>query len=238
MPLPDDVLARYARQLLVPGFGEAAQERLAAARVRVVGVGGVAAPALIALVQAGVGMLWLDDFEHVGPGDVGTWLYPQETAGLLRVEAARRALAPLSRYVRVETYPVGGIPTATLICASSVTQALAAAEAARRAKLPHVVVDADGEGGSVVTVPPGAPCYSCARSTSGAGRPPLPGGAALAALAATELLLLVSDPERAPAGRRLELVRGMATARQTTRLAGCVCAQKPEAAPAAATEGA
>jgi adenylyltransferase/sulfurtransferase len=220
-PLDDARVARWARQLLVPGFGEAAQQRLGAARVRAVGADAVAAPALVYLVQAGVGRLWIDDPEAVSPQDVGGWLYPPSAVGTPRASAAASALSRLSAFVEVEPYPTGGVPTATLVAAPSAAQALHCAEAARRAGIPHVVLEADGDGGALVSVPPGAPCYSCARST-GAGRPAVPGAAALAALAAEELLLLVASPG-ATAGRRFDLVRGVATARPTARLAGCAC---------------
>jgi adenylyltransferase/sulfurtransferase len=141
--------------------------------------------------------------------------------GTARATAAASALARLSRFTVVEPYPVGGVPTATLVAAPSSAQALHAAEAARRAGVPHVVIEADGDGGALVSVPPGAPCYACARS-SGAGRPAQAGAAALAALAAGELVLLVASPAGI-AGRRFDLVRGVATARPTTRLAGCAC---------------
>lgn len=71
MALSDDRVARYARQLLVPGFGEEAQQRLLEARVRAVGAEAAAGPALAYLVQAGVGRLWIDDPEDVAPADVG-----------------------------------------------------------------------------------------------------------------------------------------------------------------------
>lgn len=224
MPLSDDRVARFARQLLVPGFGEAAQERLLAARVRAVGLEGAASAGLVYLVQAGAGRLWLDDPEDVAPADLAGWLFPPSAVGRPRVDAAREALAPLSAYVQVERYPTGGVPDAALICVPSVAQALAAAEAARRAGLPHAVVETDGDGGAVVTVPPGGPCYACARSIAGAGRPPLPAAVALSALAAQELLQLLAFPGTV-AGRRIELVRGVATARPTIRLAGCACTQ-------------
>lgn len=224
MPLSDDRVARFARQLLVPGFGEAAQERLLSARVRAVGLEGVASAGLVYLVQAGVGRLWLDDPEDVAPADLAGWLFPPSAVGSARVEAAREALAPLSAYVEVARYPTGGVPDATLICVPSVAQALAAAEAARRAGLPHVVVETDGDGGAVVTVPPGGPCYACARSIAGTGRPPGAAAVALSALAAQELLQLLAFPGTV-AGRRIELVRGVAAARPTTRLAGCACAR-------------
>lgn len=223
MRLNDEKVARYARQLIVPGFGEDAQARLLDTRVRVVGCDAVASAALVALVQAGVGRIWLDDPETVSPADTAGWLFPPSSVGTPRVQAARGAVAPLSAFVTVEPYPVGGIPGATLVSAPSAAQALAAAEGARRAGIPHVVVDADADGGAVVTVPPGEPCYACGRTASMAGRPPLPGAAALASLAALELVLLVAATEPVR-GRRIELLRGVPTVRPTLRLAGCVCA--------------
>lgn len=219
-------IARWARQLLVPGFGAGGQERLMASRVRVVGADAVAAPALVYLAQAGVGRLWIDDPELAGPADMGGWLLAPESAGQPRAGAAVAALAPFSSFVSVEPYPVGGVPTATLVVAGSSAQALGAAEAARRARVPHVVLEADGDGGAVVSVPVGAPCYACARLATGAGRPPAPGAAALAALAAQELLLLIADPA-ATSGRRLELVRGVSSCRPSARLPGCACHPPP-----------
>jgi adenylyltransferase/sulfurtransferase len=227
--LGDDRIARFARQLLVPAFGETAQLRLQQARVRAVGVDGAASAALVYLVQAGVGRLWLDDAALVSPADLAGWLFQPESVGLPRVERAREALSRLSSFTAVEPYPVGGVPTAALVAAPSVAQALAAAEAARRAGVPHVVVEPDADGGAVVSVPPRAPCYACARSTTGAGRPPLAAVAALSALAAVELVHMIAVPGSVP-GRRLDLVRGVATARPTSRLAGCACGVDPRQA--------
>lgn len=221
----DDVrVARFARQLLVPGMGEAAQERLAAARVRIVGADVVASAALVSLAQAGVGKLWIDDPGTVSPQEIGGWLHAPAAVGQPRADAVREALARVSRFVAVEPYPVGGVPSAALVVAASAAQALRAAETARRARIPHAVVEADADGGSVVSVPPGAPCYACARSTTAsAGRPPFAASAALSALAAAELVHMIAVPESIP-GRRIELLRGVATVRPSARLAGCACA--------------
>lgn len=226
MTLSDDRLARFARQLLVPGFGELAQLRLQEARVRAVGAGAAASAALVHLVQAGVGRLWIDDPEPVSPPDLAGWLFEPSSVGAPRAAAASEALAKLSRFAAVEPYPVGGVPTATIVAASSTAQALASAEAARRAGVPHVVLEADAEGGSIVTIPPRAPCYACARSTGSAGRPPVAAAAALAALAAAELVQMIANPGSVP-GRRLDLVHGIADARPTARLAGCACGVDP-----------
>jgi len=225
MALTEDRIERWARQLIVPSFGEPAQERLAVARVRAVGIDGSATAGIVYLVLSGVGRLWLDDPEPVSPADLGGWIYEPPAVGTPRVEAARRVLSALSRFTTVAPYPTGGVPTAALVAAPSVAQALAAAEAARRAGVPHVVVESDADGGGVVTVPPGAPCYACARSSTG-GRPALPGVAALSSLAASELVHLIAVPGGV-SGRRIDLVRGVAAVRPTARLAGCACSPAP-----------
>jgi len=112
---------------------------------------------------------------------------------------------------------------AALILAPTLPASLRAAEEARREGIPHVVVDPDADGGSVVSVPAGAPCYACGRAHASARRPLLPAGAPLAWLAAEELLLLLAFAGEI-GGRRIELRRGALTAAATSRLAGCACA--------------
>jgi adenylyltransferase/sulfurtransferase len=196
-----------------------------AARVRVVGADGAATPALVALAQAGVGTIWIDDPETIGPADLAGWLYRPGEVGRPRATVAAEALTGLSRFVVALPYPVSGAPSAALVCASSSAQGLAAAEVARRAGIPHVVLELDGEAGQLVSVPPGAPCFACGRFTAAGGRPPLPGSLALASLAAQELLRLLVEPEVTD-GRRFDLVRGVPSVRPTQRLPGCACARQ------------
>jgi len=74
--------ARYSRQLALPGFGDTAQQRLAAARVLVIGAGGLGSSVIPALAAAGVGTIGIVDDDRVelsnlhrqhihGVGDIG-----------------------------------------------------------------------------------------------------------------------------------------------------------------------
>jgi adenylyltransferase/sulfurtransferase len=63
--LSPERLARYSRQLLLPGFGELGQRRLQAARVLVVGAGGLGSATVPYLASAGVGTIGIADADTV-----------------------------------------------------------------------------------------------------------------------------------------------------------------------------
>ena len=64
-PLAAERIARFSRQLMLPGFGEIAQRRLAAARVLVVGAGGLGSVVVPSLAGAGVGTIGIVDDDVV-----------------------------------------------------------------------------------------------------------------------------------------------------------------------------
>jgi adenylyltransferase/sulfurtransferase len=103
---------RFARQLLLPGLGPAAQGLIRAARVQVVGAGPTGGPALRCLAQAGVGTLYVDDGADVGPGDAGAWLYGAEQAARPRLLAALEALGGAGPLVEVRPHATGVDATA------------------------------------------------------------------------------------------------------------------------------
>ena len=63
--LSDENLERYARQVIMPEVGEDGQERLLAARVLVVGAGGLGSPVILYLAAAGIGHITILDDEQV-----------------------------------------------------------------------------------------------------------------------------------------------------------------------------
>ena len=85
---PEEV-ERYARHLVLREIGGPGQQKLKAARVLVVGAGGLGAPASLYLAAAGVGTLGLVDPDAVSLSNLQRQvLYATADAGRSKVEAA------------------------------------------------------------------------------------------------------------------------------------------------------
>ncbi|NII53885.1 molybdopterin-synthase adenylyltransferase MoeB [Luteibacter sp. SG786] len=104
--LDTDAAERYARQILLPQVGEAGQAKLAAARVAVIGAGGLGAPALLYLAAAGVGHITLIDDDRVERSNLHRQvIHADARVGLGKAESARMTLAALNPRVRVTSVP-------------------------------------------------------------------------------------------------------------------------------------
>jgi molybdopterin/thiamine biosynthesis adenylyltransferase/rhodanese-related sulfurtransferase len=98
---------RYQRHLQLPEIGEAGQLRLRAARVLVVGAGGLGCPVLQYLAAAGVGTLGIVDADTVALSNLQRQiLYGPADVGQPKAEVAARALARLNPLVNCEIHPV------------------------------------------------------------------------------------------------------------------------------------
>jgi adenylyltransferase/sulfurtransferase len=102
---------RYHRQLILPGFGPDAQQRLTAAKVLVIGAGGLGCPVLQYLVAAGIGHLAIADQDTVSLSNLQRQiLYGESDLGQLKATVAKERLASLNSGVKLVSLPVHWTP--------------------------------------------------------------------------------------------------------------------------------
>ena len=98
MTLSDEQLQRYARHIILREVGGAGQARLAAARVLIIGAGGLGSPALLYLSAAGVGTIGVVDDDEVSLSNLQRQIaHRTQDIGRLKVESASdsaRAINP------------------------------------------------------------------------------------------------------------------------------------------------
>lgn len=98
-------IERYSRQLLLPGFA-AAMPKLRAARVLIVGAGGLGTPLATYLAGAGVGTLTLCDGDEIALSNLQRQiLYATPDVGRSKAEVAAARLQMLNPGARVNTAP-------------------------------------------------------------------------------------------------------------------------------------
>jgi len=102
-----DFYERYHRQIILKGFGMEAQQKLAAARVVVVGAGGLGCPVLMALAGAGVGEIGIVDDGKVELSNLHRqFLYRTQDAGKLKADCAKDFLKAMNDNISVTVYPL------------------------------------------------------------------------------------------------------------------------------------
>ncbi|KAI6244235.1 Molybdopterin-synthase adenylyltransferase MoeB [Aphelenchoides fujianensis] len=107
MSFTQDEVERYARHLVLREVGGPGQQKLKAARVLMVGAGGLGAPAALYLAAAGVGTIGLADPDVVSLSNLQRQvLYAAADVGRPKVEAATERLAALNPHVAIETHPI------------------------------------------------------------------------------------------------------------------------------------
>ena len=98
-------LARYNRHIIIPEFGLAAQQKLKAAKVLVVGSGGLGSPVLLYLAAAGIGTIGIVDFDVVDDSNLQRQvLFGVNEIGKPKVEAAKARLQALNPHLEFVLY--------------------------------------------------------------------------------------------------------------------------------------
>ncbi len=104
--LSEDEKRRYARQMLISGWGEATQRKLKASRVFIAGAGGLGSPVSFNLAVAGIGHIRICDFDTPELSNLNRqFLHDDTRIGMNKAESAKLSLARLNPNIRIEAVP-------------------------------------------------------------------------------------------------------------------------------------
>lgn len=171
--LTDEQRERYARNLVLPGFGEAGQKKLAEARVLVVGAGGLGSPCAYYLAAAGVGRLGIAEADTVELSNLQRQiLHSTPRLGHAKVDSAKERLEALNPNVQVRPHAVrfdsqsgpGLLKEYDLAvdATDNFETRFAINETCVRAGKPWVHAGVTQFEGQMMTIVPGeGPCYCC-----------------------------------------------------------------------------
>ena len=177
----DDEVTRYSRNILLAEVGGTGQAALRAARILVVGAGGLGCPLVLYLAAAGIGTIGLVDDDAVELSNLQRQVgHTTARIGTPKVESLAASVAALNHGTRMELHPTRlGVANAAalmagydLVCDASdnfATRFLLndACVLARKTLVSAAVLRFDGQ---LATFKPGGPCYRCLHPA-----PPPPG---------------------------------------------------------------
>ena len=178
MALSEREIDRYSRQLVLPEWSGAVQERLRNAAAVVVGAGALGSPAATYLVAAGVGRVGVVDGDWVEISNLQRqFLHYTPDIEAQKAESAAQKLGVLNTEVTVEPYPVevdadnaeALVMGADVVvdCTDSFETRYLVNDACCAQRVPLVEGGALGFGGMVMAIRPGeTACYRCAFPTA------------------------------------------------------------------------
>jgi sulfur-carrier protein adenylyltransferase/sulfurtransferase len=172
-PLTPDEQLRYSRHLILPEIGPEGQRRIRAARVLLVGAGGLGSPVALYLTAAGIGTLGIVDGDTVDASNLQRQvLHGTAALGRSKLDSARERLGDLNPGVEVVAHPgwLGAENALALVSAYDLV-----VDGTDNFRTRYLVNDAcvlagkpnfhgsvfRFEGQASVFCAPGGPCYRC-----------------------------------------------------------------------------
>lgn len=163
---------RYSRQVMLDEIGREGQKRLRAARVLVVGAGGLGSPASLYLTAAGIGTLGILDFDTVELSNLQRQiLHRTKDVGTAKVISASRTLSELNPHVTVVMHRTRlGVDNVRSIvtdydiivsCVDNFASRYLLNDTCVFLQKPLVEAGVLGFTGMITTILPEGPCYRC-----------------------------------------------------------------------------
>lgn len=170
-----ETIERYSRHLTLPQLGEAGQQRIQAAHVLVVGLGGLGSPVALYLAGAGVGQLTFADFDTVEVSNLQRQIaHTTERVGELKTDSAKTQCLAINPSITINTINHGLdeddlaelVPqcTAVVDCSDNFPTRFAVNAACVQHGVPLITGAAIRFDGQIMVVrpdKPGTPCYRC-----------------------------------------------------------------------------
>lgn len=104
-PLAADEIERYARHIVLPEIGGSGQQKLKAARILVIGAGGLGAPVLAYLAAAGLGTIGIVDDDIVSLSNLQRQvIHATGAIGMPKTESAAAAIHAINPHVTVAQF--------------------------------------------------------------------------------------------------------------------------------------
>jgi len=171
----DEQLLRYSRQIMLPQMDIAGQEALLAARVLIIGLGGLGCPAAMYLASSGIGELVLVDDDVVDMSNLQRQIaHTSSNIGMDKVASARQTLEGLNDSVSISTiaHRLEGesldeeVRKADVVldCTDNFSSRFAINDAAVKNRTPVVsgaAIRLDGQVSVFDHRDPAQPCYRC-----------------------------------------------------------------------------
>lgn len=173
--MDDTQLLRYNRHILLPQVGIAGQERLLNSKVLIVGLGGLGAPAAMYLASAGVGHLWLCDFDVVELSNLQRQIiHTTASLGKTKVDSAKETLERLNPLINIvplhQSYDEDSLSDiitdveVVLDCTDNLSTRLAINRACVHTRTPLIsgaAIRMEGQIAVFCHNLPSSPCYQC-----------------------------------------------------------------------------